>query len=47
MHDLKDRDGAIRSWEELLEMNPLAMAPDGRSVDQLIQHYREHVKTNP
>lgn len=47
MHDLKDRDGAMKSWEELLEINPLAMAPNGQSVDQLIQHYREHVKKNP
>lgn len=42
MHDLKDRDGAIRVWEELLEINPLAMAGDNQSVDQLIKHYKEH-----
>jgi tetratricopeptide (TPR) repeat protein len=46
MHGLKNRDGAIHAWEELLEINPLAMAPNGQSVDQLIQHYRKHVKTN-
>lgn len=47
MHGLKNREGAIKTWEELLEINPLAMAPNGQSVDQLIQHYRKHVKTNP
>jgi cytochrome c-type biogenesis protein CcmH/NrfG len=44
MHDLKDREGALKAWEGLLEINPLAMAPNGQSVDQLIQHYREHLK---
>ena len=43
MHDLKDREGALKAWEGLLEINPLAMAPNGQSVDQLIQHYREHL----
>lgn len=41
MHDLKDREGALKAWEGLLEINPLAMAPNGQSVDQLIQHYKE------
>jgi len=41
MHDLKDRDGAIRAWEELLEINPLAMAGNNQSVDQLVNHYKE------
>lgn len=42
LHDLDDREGAIRAWEELLRINPTAMAPNGQSVDQLIMHYREH-----
>lgn len=42
LHDLNDREGAIQAWEELLKINPLAMAPDGRSVDELVTHYREH-----
>ena len=41
MHDLKDRDSAIRAWEELLEINPLAMAGNNQSVDQLVNHYKE------
>jgi len=40
MHDLKDIEGAIAAWEELLEINPIATAPNGVSVDQLIQKYR-------
>lgn len=42
LHDLDDRDGAIKAWQALLEINPLAMAPNGQSVDELITHYREH-----
>jgi cytochrome c-type biogenesis protein CcmH/NrfG len=42
LHDLDDREGAIRSWEALLEINPVAMAPNGQSVDELIVHYRQH-----
>ena len=42
LHDLNDREGALQAWEELLKINPLAMAPNGQSVDELITHYREH-----
>lgn len=41
LHDLGDREGAIHTWEELLEINPLAMASNEQSVDQLVKHYRE------
>jgi len=40
LHDLKDKEGAIAAWEGLLEINPVAMAPNGQSVDELIQQYR-------
>jgi cytochrome c-type biogenesis protein CcmH/NrfG len=42
LHDLNDREGALQAWEALLKINPLAMAPNGQSVDELITHYREH-----
>lgn len=42
LHDLDDRQGAIRAWEALLAINPLAMAPNGQSVDELVMHYKEH-----
>jgi len=41
MHDLNDRDGAIKAWEDLLEINPFAMVGENRSLDQLIKHYKE------
>jgi cytochrome c-type biogenesis protein CcmH/NrfG len=42
LHDLKDTAGAIAAWEKLVGINPLAMAPNGQSVDALLQHYKEH-----
>ena len=40
LHDLKDQEGAVAAWEGLLEINPVAMAPNGQSVDELIQQYK-------
>ena len=40
LHDLNDPQGAIQAWEDLLKINPFAMAPNGQSVDELIQHYK-------
>lgn len=40
LHDLKDKEGAVAAWEGLLEINPVAMAPNGQSVDELIQQYK-------
>ena len=36
LHDLNDFDGAIRAWEGLLEVNPIAMAPNGVSIDEMV-----------
>lgn len=41
LHDLNDREGAITAWEGLLQVNPLAMAPNGQSVDELIIRFRK------
>jgi len=41
MHDLNDTPAALKAWEELLEINPLATFGDGRTLDEIIQHYRE------
>ena len=42
MNDLKEREEALEVWEELLEINPIAMADKDQSLDQLIKHYKEH-----
>jgi tetratricopeptide (TPR) repeat protein len=41
LHDLQDADGAIEAWEELLEINPVAMAPTGQSVDEMVQQMKK------
>lgn len=40
LHDLNDVAGGIRAWEELVEQNPLAMAPNGEPVDALVQRMK-------
>ncbi|NOX35037.1 MAG: tetratricopeptide repeat protein [Deltaproteobacteria bacterium] len=37
LHDLKDLKGGIKAWEKLVEQNPMALAPNGESVDSLVQ----------
>lgn len=37
MHDLNDLPGAIKTWEELVAVNPMAHAPNGQLVSTLIQ----------
>ncbi len=41
MHDSNDVEGAIKIWEELIEVNPGAVAPGGQSVDSLIQQLKK------
>ena len=45
LHDLKDHQSAIRTWEELLKINPVAMAPNGQSVDQLVVQLKNQIKS--
>lgn len=37
LHDLKDRDKAIRAWEELVKVNPVAKVRSGELVSELIE----------
>ncbi len=37
MYDLNDKAGARSAWEELLTINPLAMAPNGQPLKELIK----------
>jgi tetratricopeptide (TPR) repeat protein len=36
-YDLNDREGAIRAWEELLKINPGAIAPNGQPLSEAIK----------
>lgn len=44
LHDLQDVNGALKAWEGLLEINPIAMAPTGRSVDEIVQQLKKQRK---
>ena len=41
MHDLNDIPGAIKAWEGLLQVNPVAVAPNGVSVDQMVMSMKQ------
>ena len=41
MHDLNNPQGAIQAWEELLTVNPLAMAPNGQSIDEMLNKMKQ------
>ena len=43
MHDLNDIKGAIAAWEGLLKINPVALAPNGQSVDQMVVSMKQQV----
>ena len=45
LHDLNDSEGAIRAWEELVEVNPFAKAQGGELVVELIEKIK--AKDNP
>ena len=47
MHDLKDIPGAIKAWEGLLQVNPIAMAPNGQSVDQMVVGLKQQAAQQP
>ncbi len=44
LHDLNQPEDGIKAWEELMEVNPLAMAPNGKSVDELVAIYKKNLK---
>lgn len=37
LHDFNNREGAVAVWQELLELNPVAYAPNGQLVRELLE----------
>jgi cytochrome c-type biogenesis protein CcmH/NrfG len=37
-YDMNDRDGAVKAWEELLRVNPNAVAPNGQPISEAIKN---------
>ena len=44
MHDLNDAKGAMQSWEELVQMNPQAKAPNGLLISEMVAKLKQNVK---
>ncbi len=42
VNDMNDQEKAIKVWEELLRINPLAMASKEQTLEELITHYKDH-----
>ena len=40
MHDIKDLQGALKAWERLVQINPNAQTPDGRTVKSMVDQVR-------
>jgi cytochrome c-type biogenesis protein CcmH/NrfG len=47
LHDLKDINGAVQAWEGLLEVNPIAMAPNGISIDEMVVQLKKQQASQP
>lgn len=40
LHDLNDREGALKAWQGLVDINPAAMTPGGKPLAELIKALR-------
>jgi cytochrome c-type biogenesis protein CcmH/NrfG len=40
MHDLNDAKGAVDAWQQLIELNPDAKAPNGQLVKDLLSQFK-------
>lgn len=41
LHDLNDTQGALAAWRDLVRINPNAMAPNGQTVQALIERFSQ------
>jgi cytochrome c-type biogenesis protein CcmH/NrfG len=44
MHDLNDREGGIKAWEELLKVNPSATLGKGQSLREMVERLKKESK---
>jgi len=40
LHDLNNREGALKAWQDLVDINPAAMTPGGKPLADLIKALR-------
>ena len=43
MHELNDPEGAVKAWEELLHVNPLAMTPSGEALMEIVANLKKKI----
>jgi cytochrome c-type biogenesis protein CcmH/NrfG len=41
LHDLKDQPGAIAAWQDLVALNPMAKAPNGQLVSEILAEIQD------
>ncbi|MHB8987735.1 MAG: tetratricopeptide repeat protein [Desulfobulbia bacterium] len=41
LYDLKDQSGAIGAWQELISLNPMATAPNGQLVSEILKEIQD------
>ncbi|MDD2388980.1 MAG: tetratricopeptide repeat protein [Desulfobacterales bacterium] len=46
MHDLNDIPGAIDVWQSLVDINPMAMAPNGESVKMMLKNLKKRLASD-
>ena len=44
LYDLKDKEGAIKNWEELVAINPMAAGPNGQQVAAMLAELKGQAK---
>lgn len=44
LHDLNDTPGALAAWQELVDINPNAKAPNGQTVKELIARFSQEAQ---
>ena len=45
LHDLNDREGALKAWQDLVDIDPAAMTPGGKPVADLIKALKASPKS--
>lgn len=41
IHDLEKMDAGLLAWKTLLDINPMARAPNGQTVEDLVRHFEK------
>jgi cytochrome c-type biogenesis protein CcmH/NrfG len=44
IHDLSQFDAGIQAWKDLVDINPMARAPNGKTVDELVRQLEAQQK---